>query len=565
MFLTSRLIAFTTRRSAARFEAATHDPGRVQRERLIEMVRRNADTEYGRRHGFADIHDVRRWVQRVPVVNYEDIRKDMDRVVRGAKGVFTSEDPVMFAQTSGTTGSPKYVPVTPTCRGGAHSDVMRTWMYHAQRAHPAIWTRKIVSLVSPAVEGITVSGIPYGSTSGSMYKNMSPLVRRAYSIPYPAFEIKDYEAKYFAIMRVALQDDVRFLATANPSSILKMVEKAEQHQEAIIKDIRDGTLSKAFDIEPEIRAAIEKRLKPDPDRARDLEAARKVRGGRLLPGDYWPRLALIGCWKGGTVGHYLEKFPELFDPDGERPVPVRDWGYLSSEARGSIPLSDEGSRGVLAIASNFYEFVKVEDLESRPDEKDKWTFLTAEELEDGGEYYVFFTTTGGLYRYDINDVIKVEGRYNATPQVVFLRKGRGMTNITGEKLSVNQVIAAFQKASESTGVVLSHFKAEADEKKGRYVFRAELGGSVAPETQQAFLRAIDEHLKSINIEYKAKRDSQRLGAPVLHVMREGWYERSRRRLAASGKRVFQAKTEILGPLREEEQGHDGDIETVVEC
>ena len=60
------------------------------------------------------------------------------------------------------------------------------------------------------------------------------------------------------------------------------------------------------------------------------------------------------------------------------------------------------------------------------------------------EYYIFFTTTSGLYRYDINDVIKVTGRYNQTPQIIFLRKGRGMTNITGEKLSVNQVIEAVQ-------------------------------------------------------------------------------------------------------------------------
>ena len=52
-------------------------------------------------------------------------------------------------------------------------------------------------------------------------------------------------------------------------------------------------------------------------------------------------------------------------------------------------------------------------------------------------------------------------------------------------------------------------------------------------------------LKGINIEYKAKRDSQRLHAPVLHVMREGWYERARREHAAAGKRVFQAKTEVL--------------------
>ena len=50
------------------------------------------------------------------------------------------------------------------------------------------------------------------------------------------------------------------------------------------------------------------------------------------------------------------EFLVRFNPDGIRSVPVRDWGYLSSEARGSIPLSDEGSKGVLTVATNFFEF-----------------------------------------------------------------------------------------------------------------------------------------------------------------------------------------------------------------
>jgi hypothetical protein len=32
-------------------------------------------------------------------------------------------------------------------------------------------------------------------------------------------------------------------------------------------------------------------------------------------------------------------------------------------------------------------------------------------------------------------------------------------------------------------------------------------------------------------------------------MSEGWYERGRRKLAESGKRVFQAKTELLSPVK----------------
>ncbi|MBW2503136.1 MAG: GH3 auxin-responsive promoter family protein [Deltaproteobacteria bacterium] len=564
MSLAALAIRFLSRQSAKRFETATRDPVATQAEKLQLLMQKNADTEYGQRYGFAKISRFEDYRQHVPVIGYEQIKDDMLRVVHGEKNIFTAETPVMFAQTSGTTGDPKYVPVTQTCQGREHKDVMRTWMSHALRAHPDMFDGQVVTLVSPAIEGHTPCGLAYGSTSGHMYKNQPGLVRRIYAIPYEVYEIEDYAAKYFAIMRTALEMDIRFLATANPSSILKLCEKANEYAEQIIRDIHDGTLSADFDIEPAIRAVLKRGYKPNPKQASQLQAAIAKRDGKLLPADYWPRLSLIGCWKGGTVGHYLEKFPAWFDPENRRATPVRDWGYLSSEARGSIPLSDEGNAGVLTIASNVFEFVPVADLESNPDHPEQWPFLHVGELEEGQEYYIFFTTTGGLYRYDINDVIKVVGFYNRTPKVVFLRKGRGMTNLTGEKVSVNQVINVMQKAAQTTGAVVDHFRAEADLKASRYLFRVEFATPTDETTRKAFLHQVDLELKTANIEYKAKRDSLRLGAPIMHVMKEGWYERGRQQQVEAGMRVFQAKTQVLSPVKEETVKIQPELEAVVE-
>ena len=388
-------------------------------------------------------------------------------------------------------------------------------------------------------------------------------MRRVYSIPYEVFEIADYEAKYFALLRISLEHDIRMVATANPSSIIKICEKADELSDQIIRDIRNGTLSKDFDIEGKIRGGLEGRFKPNRARADELEAMRSRRGGRLLPGDYWPKVALIGCWKGGTVGHYLDKFGAWFNPDGGT-TPVRDWGFLASEARMSIPLSDRGSEGALTVPANFFEFVPTDIVAANPDDPSAWTCFTADQVEVGQEYYILVTTIDGLYRYDINDVIRVESRYNEAPEVVFLRKGRGMTNLTGEKVSVNQIIEAFRRASEATGALVDHFKAEADVEKGRYLFRVEFANRVGEPTQKQILAELDRSLKEINIEYKAKRDSQRLHNPVLHVMREGWYERNRRQHAAEGKRVFQAKTELLSADKLQTRFIRPELENIVE-
>ncbi len=538
------LIGMAGKAAANRFERATINPAAAQHDKLMQIVEANKNTEYGRKYNFDSIKNIDDWRKLVPVIDYEDIREYMDRIVRGEKNILTAEDPVMFAQTSGTTGDAKYIPVTPTGQGRDHSDQMRTWIYHATKMHPSMFKGQVVSLVSPAIEGYTESGIPFGSTSGHIYKNMPGVVRKTYAIPYEVFLIEDYRAKYYTLMRIGLGSNISFVGTANPSSIIKMCETADKYADELLQDLRDGTLSATLDIDPELRSTIEAVLNRDPARADAFEKAREKRGGKLLPADYWPNLSIIGCWKGGTVGAYIDRFPEWFDPDKTGMVPIRDWGFLSSEARCSIPLSDHGSAGVLTVATNVYEFVPVNEVEENPNDQSKWTYLDPNEVVPGQEYYILFSTVDGLYRYDINDVVEIIGKYNNTPTLVFKRKGRGMTNITGEKLSVNQVIEAFRQTSEAMDVAIDHFKAEADLENSRYVFMVE--SSALPEEKRLdLLQSLDTRLSELNIEYKSKRASMRLNAPALHIMKAGWYDRKKEELIADGKRIFQAKTVLL--------------------
>jgi hypothetical protein len=378
--IASFLISFKARKSAAPFEKATRDPMGTQRALLRRMMEKNRDTEYGQEYGFAGISTLDKFRKQVPVVDYEDIRQRIDRVTMGEKNVLTAEDPVLFAQTSGTTGTPKFIPVTPTCQQGGG---MTTWLHYARRDHSRIFRHKMITIVSPAVEGHTDGGLPFGSTSGMVVKEMPKIVQSAYAVPYDVYEIHDYDAKYYALLRMGLDRPVSFVATANPSSVLKLAEMADLHAERLIRDLRDGALSSEVEIQPEVRSVIEEMVRPNPHRAAELEAMRERRGGKLLPVDYWPEMALLGCWKGGTVGSYIKKLDDWYDPEQQGMVPIRDMGYLSSEARMSIPVSDEGAGGVLTIHLNVFEFVAVDEVEDNPDEKESWNFLSADQLEVG--------------------------------------------------------------------------------------------------------------------------------------------------------------------------------------
>jgi hypothetical protein len=540
--LASFLISAKARLSARPFKRAVVDPVAAQDRLLREILERNKDTEYGKGYEFGRIKTLADYQGTVPIIDYEDIRERIDRMTLGEKNILTAEDPVLFAQTSGTTGTPKYIPVTPTCQ---NSGGTTTWFHFANTSHPKMLSGKVITIVSPAVEGYTKGNIPFGSTSGMVIRELPKIVQSAYAVPYDAFEIEDYDAKYYSLLRFGVAENVTFIGTANPSSILKLAEMADRFADHLVKDIHDGTLSGDFAVDAKWRQALAPQLRANPARAAVLEQCRAKRDGKLLPADYWPKMALLGCWKGGTVGSYIDRLPEWYDPDERGMLPTRDMGYLASEARMSIPVSDTGAGGVLSVHLNVFEFVPANDIDTHGDDKDSWNFIGVNELEVGGEYYVFITTSGGLYRYDMNDVIEVVGTYKKTPVIVFRRKGRGMTNLTGEKLSVNQVIDAVRKAETAIGREAPHFRAEPDGEASRYVFKVEFRETPDEATARKFLEVLDKEIAALNIEWEAKRKSGRLKPPVLQVMKPGWYERGKQKLVAEGKRLFQAKTILL--------------------
>jgi hypothetical protein len=540
--IASFLISIKARLSAAPFKRAVEDPTAAQAQLLRSILERNKDTEYGKGYEFGRLKNLKDYQGNVPIIDYEDIRERIDRMTLAEKNILTAEDPVLFAQTSGTTGAPKYIPVTPTCQKGGGTT---TWFHFANTSHPKMLSGKVITIVSPAVEGYTKGNIPFGSTSGMVIRELPKIVQSAYAVPYDAFEIEDYDAKYYSLLRFGLQENLTFIGTANPSSILKLAEMADRFGEQLIKDIRDGTLSRDFEVADKWRKSLEAKLRPNPARAGILDQCRSKRDGKLLPADYWPKMALLGCWKGGTVGSYIDRLPAWYDPDGRGLLPIRDMGYLASEARMSIPVSDTGAGGVLSVHLNVFEFVDADEIEGNPDGADSWSFQGPEDVEVGKEYYVFITTTGGLYRYDMNDVIEVVGQYKKAPLIVFRRKGRGMTNLTGEKLSVNQIIEAVRRAESEIGRDAPHFRAEPDGEESRYVLKVEFPETPDEATAQRFLTVIDQALGELNIEWESKRKSGRLKSPVLQVMKPGWYDRGKQKLVDEGKRLFQAKTILL--------------------
>lgn len=503
---------------AARFDKKTVNPLRAQKEFLFRLLDDNKNTIVGKEHKFSEIKTIEDFQKNVPVYNYESLRPYIKRMMKGDNNILVKDRVIFFGITSGTTNIPKFIPVTRKSRK-EKSKVMDLWLYHLLKAHPEALDGKALVIMSPAIEGYARSGIPYGSESGDAYRHMPLFVSKHYALPYEVFCIKDYEARYYAILRIGMEANVTNIGTMNPLTILVLCQKIEKYARYIIEDIRKGALNKSFKIHSDIRELLEKKLKPNTGRAAELEKLLIEKGG-LVPRDFWPNINLIECWTGGTVGLYTKEVMKYFPEN----INVRDFGFVATEARCSLPISDNGPSGILTIASNFYEFMPEEDRE-----KKNPRYLTVEKLEKGRRYYIFFTTTGGLYRYDIDDIIKVVGFHNNTPVIEFVQKGRNVSSATGEKLYESQVISAINKAKETTGIDVEFFCCCLERQiPPTYSFLVEFTQVLDPSQKKNFLNIVEENLGKVNMEYKTKRLSQRLGDPKLKVLEKGSFEKFRK-------------------------------------
>lgn len=524
-----RLVIYPVRRQLRRFEAACENPEAVQKERLFEILRAQADTQFARDHKFASIASVADYRNNVPVGPYEYVAPYIEKVQRGdTRALLADPRVLMFALTSGTTASRKLIPVTDAYLA-AYRRGWNMWgvkMYRDNRGR-RIAMRPIVQLGGDPEEFRTPSGIPCGSLSGYTAMVQKRIVKWMYAVPYVTGKIKDAKARYYAALRFSIGRNVSQLMAANPSTLVQLARTLDAEKEHLLRDLRDGTLRADLDIPPDIRAYLAPRVRKDARRANELGAV-AAKLGRLYPMDVWPTEAtVINTWTGGSMGPYLRQLPQYY---GE--PPVHDLGLLASEGRFTIPLTGGTASGVLDIWSHYFEFIPEGEIDSP-----KPTVLGAHELREGGSYYILPTTSYGLYRYHISDLVRVTGFYGRTPLVEFLGKGHRFANMTGEKLSEYHVTKAMDAVAKRVPQPVTAYSVAPvwDDRQPYYAVFLEEPDAADEGLLKRFLAEFDTQLGIENVEYASKRESGRLGSLRAAVIPAGtWAKWDRERLAKTG-------------------------------
>ncbi len=502
--------------------AHTEQPEAMQRQLLSSILASQRDTQFGRQYGFGSLRSYEEFTQAVPVLGFEDLRERIEGQEQRGERLLNAEQPVHYVQTSGTTGKPKHLPMVRSALEWI-GQYQRLFAFAQWAGVPGIYAGQVLVIAGQAVEGKLPGGTPYGSMSGLMNEALPQAIRRKSALPEGVLTGADIRLKYLRMAACAVAAEaLSVLATPNPSTILKLLEVIRSEFPHLVEALAVGPRHPIFSQ----RTAW---AEPIPVSAHRLAYLRTLMqyASTLDLAALWPGLCAVITWTGGNCGVLIPKLRTLVSQE----TAVIEMGYLSSECLGSLNVDVRANRCIPTFQEHFFEFIGVKDDDdsvSRP--------VMLGDLREGQKYQVLVTTRSGLYRYAMNDIVEVTGWFNRVPTIRFVQKGKGVTNITGEKLYEHQAVEAVERVLRALNMACEFYVMLADVHQARYTLYFE-----QTAVPSSFSNEVDEQLARLNVEYEAKRESGRLQPLRAALLRPGTAEAYRAHCVAQGQRDAQFK------------------------
>jgi hypothetical protein len=485
---------------------------------LDRVIDASEGTEFGREHGLRAGLTLEAYRRQVPVRTSSEYQVWLDRAFAGPTSALVRFPVIAWNKTSGTMGAPRLLPVTAPWAAEV-GRAQRVWVVGMVAEQPSIAAPGAAawSVVGPAIEGRTPGGTPIGANAGRMAAAQPWWVRIRQPIPGWLADLPDPELRGYLGLRLALAHDVRVWTTANPTTFLYLMRLFNRYRAELEQDLADGTAvaGPAGGLAPGDR----RRLSPWVWRRRIPKDPRGI-------GAYWRNLAAVNCWRGGQAAWFVPKVLAGLAP--AQPL-IREVGISASEGHLGVALHSSWDGGVVAPGGALVEFFEEEGTEPRE----------AADLQVGERVKVVLSTTAGLYRYDLGDLLEVVGRWRATPIVRFVRRVGETSSLTGEKLTSDQV----WMAGERLGWRGRRFVLVAVLDEVPYY---RLAWEASPDEDGPVVASrFDAALTQINVEYASKRSSGRLGPIVAVLVPTGGFDRWRHHRHRSGVADGQLKERVL--------------------
>ena len=451
MNIISRCAKYLYRNRLTTVESYEKKADSLQYAQLDLMLKYAAHTEWGMNHHFKSIHNYVEFAQRIPLQTYDTLKPSIERMIKGEENILWPSKVRWYAKSSGTTNDKsKFIPVTPEIlkyshyRGGYDT----TGLYLRNNPRSSFFARKGLILGGSHRPFPLNHKAHCGDLSAVLIENIPTWVNLIRIPGKQTILMNEWEAKIEAIVEQTLKKNVGSLSGV-PSWILVLIK-------AVLKRAGKETLTEVW---PNLEVFFHGGISFDPYR---------LQYKALIPSDDM---------------HYMET-------------------YNASEGFFAIQ-DDPGDSGLLLMLDYgiFYEFIPVTEL----DRSDQPKVIPLEHVQIGENYAMVISTVGGLWRYLIGDTVRFTSLH--PPKIEISGRTHHFINAFGEELMVDNAEKGIQMACQQTGAMVHAYTAAPlfilDKAMGRHQWLIEF--EKAPESIEAFARALDSSLQSLNSDYEAKR------------------------------------------------------------
>ena len=461
------------------------DPTKLQFSLLREILKMHRTTLFGRKHGFANIQSVRQFQEQCHPQSYDYFKPYIDAYFEGTPNALFNSHLLYFAQTSGTTGAPKLIPITFNTLKNYTLGVLRTACYYISenlRYNSKIIGGKWLYLPAPPILRYK-SRIPIGYITGLLMLPYGaqfwryPLNLKCYA-PLHLMHIKDVEEKFRRITMECRSKNITVLVGVTPvmTNLLEYILKFSKVQ-------------KISDLFPNLEFAI---------------------------------------FSGVPPKYYQSRLNQLIG----KPLRYREM-YAASEGMLAVQLTELPQFTPL-YDGVFFEFVSVKDSSER---------LLLHEVQKGNEYQLIITSHNGLYAYDIGDIVKIASE---DPIAFTFSFRKGIIDLADEKLTPSQVFSTIHSSNTQNGCDIIDFCVVGTyNPKPHYIFLLEFNPKTKPKSPSQYLLTLDKTLESINDIYYQNREGSNKGTlapPELWILKKDAFSALEHQKILDGRPAGQIKT-----------------------
>ena len=505
----------------------------ISKKLLLNLIKKNKNTAYGKKYDFKNIKSLKDYQDKVPFSYYEDYQEYIEETLKTGKQNLLTKDKIdFFAKTSGTTGIMKRIPVVKKAKKAYIATVaMYVNIIEQEMKKRGYKVGRGLNLVEEE-KAKTEGGIREGLISSYTIQSGKFIVPIITCIPKEALKCgEEKDMKYIKAFYGLKEKNLTYISSVFTSNVTDLMKYIIDNHVQLIKDIKNGKISDNVDIPEDIKKALNKKLKPDKERAKELRAIMKKPKKQIMK-RIWPRLSVI---IGIGTGEFEGFSKKLRDYCGDE-VSFFNETYSSSECLIANAMEIEQKEYMLLYDNAFFEFIPVDEEEKRP--------LLFHELEEGKLYEIVITNLSGLYRYRIKDVIRVTRFIEKVPMLQFSYRKQQLINITGVKLTGEQISNAITNFSKETNVKVLEYCIYPDTSESPWRMKVfiETNTKLTKKQKSSMNKIFDEELEKENKEHGRMLKIGETSPTHIYRIKEGTFKKYRDYRVSEGASQNQVKS-----------------------